>query len=123
MISNFIEKNNIIILKTYLYEIFIRFYTSFDNIFNDSIKNLAVGIISLLIGFFMSTTLSTIPGQTGDWSIVGASIIVAFTEIISKNVYYFHNNKNFEKSKNNRRLSMIQIINSLKIGIVYGLIC
>nr|YP_010338286.1 hypothetical protein MW410_pgp144 [Bangia atropurpurea]UNJ18236.1 hypothetical protein [Bangia atropurpurea] len=76
-----------------------------------SLSELTTGLISLLLGFFISTSLSTIPGQTGDWGIIAASIIVAGTEIISKIVY----------SNKQKWVTRINLVNNFKIGITYGL--
>nr|ALL97350.1 ycf20 [Pyropia endiviifolia] len=76
-----------------------------------SLSDLTTGLISLLLGFFISTGLSTIPGQTGDWGIIAASLIVAATELISKIVY----------SRRRTLVMKINLINNFKIGITYGL--
>lgn len=76
-----------------------------------SLSELTTGLISLLLGFFISTGLSTIPGQTGDWGIIAASLIVAATELTSKIVY----------SNQKQVVIKINLINNLKIGITYGL--
>uniref|UniRef100_UPI003001E87E Ycf20 n=1 Tax=Anunuuluaehu liula TaxID=3049639 RepID=UPI003001E87E len=81
------------------------------NIFNYKVKSLRCKLISLLLGFFIATVLSTMPAQTGDWGIIAASMIVTFNEIISKLVY------NAKKNE----LTVIIIMNNIKIGIVYGL--
>ena len=75
---------------------------------------LSLRLISLFMGFFLSTILSTIPAQTGDWGIIAGSIIVTLNEIISKWIYTYNN-------VNNNRLWFIEIINSIKVGIIYGL--
>lgn len=49
----------------------------------------SLDIISLMLGFFISSVLSTLPAQTGDWGIISAAIIVTFNEIISKIVYSY----------------------------------
>lgn len=72
---------------------------------------LSTNLISLLLGFFIATVLSTIPAQTGDSSIVAASIIVTFNEILSNLIY---NSRNYT-------LSILSPIKYTKIGIVYGL--
>lgn len=77
-----------------------------------SLKSLSFRIINLLLGFFMATILATIPGQTGDWGIIGSGIIIGCAEYISKCVYQkrsvsFRNYYNF--------------LNDIKIGIIYGL--
>nr|YP_009296230.1 hypothetical protein Sebd_078 [Sebdenia flabellata]AOM65165.1 hypothetical protein Sebd_078 [Sebdenia flabellata] len=72
---------------------------------------LNIKLISLFLGFFISTVLSTIPAQTGDWGILAGSIIVTSNEILSKFIY----------TKNNKEILIISIINSIKIGVIYGL--
>nr|YP_009297971.1 hypothetical protein Plocam_073 [Plocamium cartilagineum]AOM67909.1 hypothetical protein Plocam_073 [Plocamium cartilagineum] len=75
------------------------------------LNDISLQLTSLFLGFFISTILSTMPTQTGDWGIIGASIIVTFNELISKLIY---------KNKNTR-IIILEIINSIKIGIIYGL--
>lgn len=74
-------------------------------------NNVKCKIISLLLGFLIATILSTIPGQTGDWDIIAASILVTSNETISRIVYRKNSNKYF----------ILTIINDIKIGIIYGL--
>nr|QCI04477.1 hypothetical protein [Antithamnion hubbsii] len=76
--------------------------------FND----LSLQFVSLLLGFYLSTILSTIPAQTGDWSIISASIIVTSNEIISRFIY---------QNKKQAKFITVYLINSIKIGIIYGL--
>lgn len=75
---------------------------------------LSLKLISLFLGFFLSTILSTIPAQTGDWGIIAGSIIVTINEIISQSIYSI-----YKTSKT--RIWILEIINSIKIGIIYGL--
>nr|WOA02480.1 hypothetical protein [Gloiopeltis furcata] len=49
--------------------------------------------------------------QTGDWSIIAASVIVTLNEVISQLAY----------SKKKTELNVISLINYIKIGTVYGL--
>nr|YP_009244496.1 hypothetical protein Gchil_083 [Agarophyton chilense]AMK96738.1 hypothetical protein Gchil_083 [Agarophyton chilense]ASP44632.1 hypothetical protein [Agarophyton chilense]UAD84333.1 hypothetical protein [Agarophyton chilense] len=67
----------------------------------------------LISRFFLSTVFSTIPSQTGDWGIISGSIIVAFNEIISKNIYKY--------LKKNYALMIISTFNCIRVGIIYGL--
>lgn len=75
------------------------------------INSLSLKLISLFSGFFISTILSTIPAQTGDWGIIAGSIIVTINEMLSKFIY----------CKTRKKSWLIDIINSIKIGIIYGL--
>lgn len=79
-----------------------------------SLKSLSLKIINLLLGFFIATILATIPGQTGDWGIIGSSIIVGCGECISKYVYQ-------KRSKNLKLKKYYSILNDIKIGTIYGL--
>nr|YP_009509241.1 hypothetical protein [Gracilaria vermiculophylla]AXI96891.1 hypothetical protein [Gracilaria vermiculophylla]QXU75104.1 hypothetical protein [Gracilaria vermiculophylla]WDZ68029.1 hypothetical protein [Gracilaria vermiculophylla] len=78
-----------------------------------SLNSVIIQLISLFLGFFLSTVFSTIPSQTGDWGIVTASFIVTINEIISKNIYKY--------IKTKYTLLSIRILNYTRIGIVYGL--
>ena len=80
---------------------------------------LSIQLLSILLGFFVSTALSTIPAQTGDWGIVAAAIIVTNQEIVSKITYQ----KNLSKYYNSNVLLalLFKHCNSIKIGILYGL--
>lgn len=72
---------------------------------------LSINLISLLLGFFIATFLSTMPAQTGDSSIIASAIIITCNEIISKVVY----------NKQNDEIIIVSIIKYTKIGIMYGL--
>nr|QVY58050.1 hypothetical protein [Betaphycus gelatinus] len=50
-------------------------------------QNIKYKITCLLIGFLISNIVSTIPAQTGDWTIIGASLIITINEIMSKTIY------------------------------------
>nr|YP_009315715.1 Hypothetical protein ycf20 [Trichogloeopsis pedicellata]SCW24373.1 Hypothetical protein ycf20 [Trichogloeopsis pedicellata] len=80
----------------------------------NKINSLSLSILYMLLGFFISTTLSTIPGQTGDWGIIGAAVIVTFYERISQQTYPL-------RFKNSLTHVFINRINYIKIGILYGL--
>jgi len=80
---------------------------------------LSIELLSILLGFFASTALSTIPAQTGDWGVVAAAIIVTNQEIISKITYQRNILKYY---KYNILLSKyLKYCNNIKIGIIYGL--
>ena len=80
--------------------------------FDKKLNQLTINILNMLLGFFFSTALATIPGQTGDWGVIGAAIIVTFYEILSFIIYsYLLNSQNV----------LITHINNIKIGVIYGL--
>nr|YP_009398013.1 hypothetical protein [Gredgaria maugeana]ARW67199.1 hypothetical protein [Gredgaria maugeana] len=71
-----------------------------------------LSILSLMLGFFFANILSTIPAQTGDWSVVSSSIIITLNELINKFIY---------TKKNINEFLILKLINNIKIGIIYGL--
>nr|YP_010865312.1 hypothetical protein QQR83_pgp062 [Campylaephora boydenii]WGT74181.1 hypothetical protein [Campylaephora boydenii] len=85
---------------------------SIHKIYTYKFTNFSLNLVSLLLGFYLSTILSTIPAQTGDWNIINASIIVTINEIFSKFFYSYY--------KKHKPIFM-DISNSIKIGIIYGL--
>jgi len=76
-------------------------------------RRLSVMIISLLLGNFLGTAVSTISGQRADLDIVVAAILVALTELVSRIAY----GVNAER----QRSLLIQMLNTLKIGLIYSL--
>lgn len=92
--------------------IIIILYKFTIQIFNNRLADLSLGVLSMLLGFFISNTLSTIPGQTGDWGIIGAAIIVTCYEITSKKMY---TNSLFKKEN-----FVLLHINNIKVGVIYG---
>lgn len=90
-----------------------------NNLTDYPVDYLSLQLLSLLLGFFISTALSTIPAQTGDWSIIAAAIIVTNQEIVSKMTYQ---NLIVSKYKPISRINIFfKYCNSIKIGIIYGL--
>ena len=84
------------------------------------INSVFVSFLSILIGFFFATTLSTILGQTGDWGILSSGLLVAFLEILSKFIYDSKRQKSFLKK--NQINANIHIINgSVEIAPNIGL--
>jgi hypothetical protein len=69
------------------------------------------------------SVLDTTLGEFNEWAIVGAALVVASLEIISKLFY-----STFTKLNNNNAsvsytsIKLLSLINSLKVGIIYGLI-
>ena len=76
-------------------------------------RRLSLLVISLLFGFFLGTAISTTAGQTAEWDIVGAAIVVLLTEIISR-IFYTRN-------RQAGRSLLLESLNTLKIGMTYSL--
>lgn len=76
-------------------------------------RRLSLLVISLLLGFFLGTAISTTAGQSADWDITAAGILVAWVEVIDR-IYYFRN-------RQARRPLWVESLNVLKIGLTYSL--
>ena len=92
---------------------------SVENFTDFKFNSFSLQLLSILLGFFIATALSTIPAQTGDWGIVASAIIVTNQEIISKMTYQ----KYFSEHYHNTLIlkTSLKYCNSIKIGILYGL--
>ncbi|MBF2028271.1 MAG: DUF565 domain-containing protein [Oscillatoriales cyanobacterium C42_A2020_001] len=76
-------------------------------------RRLSVLIISLLFGNFLGTAISTISGQQADLDILVAGILVGVTELVNRIAY--------GTTQATRRSLPVQMINALKVGLVYSL--
>nr|YP_009370313.1 conserved hypothetical plastid protein [Bulboplastis apyrenoidosa]ARO90802.1 conserved hypothetical plastid protein [Bulboplastis apyrenoidosa] len=92
---------------------FMNYFYNIPSIQYYSVGKFIIYLLSLLLGFFFATILSTMPSQTNDWCIVSSSIVVSITEIMNKYIY------NNEQAQYKQLIK--KIINCLKIGILYGL--
>lgn len=105
MLSNYIE-----ILSTFFKKLQLNHLTN-------QIFYLSHSILNILLGFFIATALSTIPGQTGDWGVIAASILVTYYEIINYTIY----SDSYRLRSYIQRSILLSNINTIKIGIIYGL--
>ena len=76
-------------------------------------RRLSFLVISILFGFFLGTAVSTTAGQSADWDIVAAGILVAFSEVVDR-IYYRGNPQR-------SRSLWVEALNALKIGLTYSL--
>jgi len=98
-------------LKTKLNKAYTLIITFIYEIVYKKLGYLSFNFLNTLLGFFIASSLATIPGQTGDWGITGSAIIVSLYEIISLTQY----------SKNFLKLNILRPqVNNIKIGILYG---
>lgn len=107
--------------KTYLNQIIIFIINQLKICQSYKLNYFSLALLSLLFGFFISTGLSTVATQTGDWSIIAAAIITTNQELISKINYQ---NRNKVKSKYTYHYPItigLKYCNLIKIGILYGL--
>lgn len=82
--------------------------------FGNPWRRLSLVTIALLSGVFLGTAIPTTAGQAADWDIVGAALLVAFTELSSR-IFYRTNRQGTSRSL------LIEMLNALKIGLTYSL--
>ena len=79
-------------------------------------------LIGFFTGFFWSGVLDTTLGEFQEWAIVGAALITASLEIISK-FFYLTLYTIYELFDDKYSiLKLIYSLNYIKLGILYGLI-
>lgn len=83
---------------------------------NSARKNFPMKIFLVLLGFYTANALATILGQTGDWDVLVAGIVVAAIEGIGMLIY-----KNPATMRTGRLQSFLVLVNYWKAGICLGL--
>ncbi|XP_010551336.1 PREDICTED: ycf20-like protein [Tarenaya hassleriana] len=84
--------------------------------FNAARKNFPMKIFLLLLGFYTANALATILGQTGDWDVLVAGVVVAAIEGIGMLMY-----KKPPSMSTGRFQSLVVMINFWKAGVCLGL--
>ncbi|XP_042507394.1 ycf20-like protein [Macadamia integrifolia] len=83
---------------------------------NAARKNFPMKIFLLLLGFYTANALATILGQTGDWDVLVAGVIVAAIEGIGMLMY-----RKPSSLSTGRLQSLITMVNYWKAGVCLGL--
>ncbi|KAL1532840.1 ycf20-like protein [Salvia divinorum] len=81
---------------------------------NSARKNFPMKVFLLLLGFYTANALATILGQTGDWDVLVAGVVVAAIEGIGMLMYK-------KPMRTGRLQSLVVMINYWKAGICLGL--
>ncbi|BAS55409.1 MULTISPECIES: DUF565 domain-containing protein [Leptolyngbya] len=81
--------------------------------FQNPWRRISLLLISWLLGFFLGSAISTTAGQQAELDIVAAAVIVLVIEVISWLAY--------GGSERYRRSLIADVLNSLKIGVMYSL--
>ncbi|KAF6172165.1 hypothetical protein GIB67_003857 [Kingdonia uniflora] len=84
---------------------------------NEARKNFPMKIFLLLLGFYTANALATILGQTGDWDVLVAGVVVAAIEGIGMLMY----KKNGPSIFNGRFKPFMVLVNYWKAGVCLGL--
>ncbi|KVI07496.1 hypothetical protein Ccrd_014139, partial [Cynara cardunculus var. scolymus] len=94
---------------------------------NSARKNFPMKVFLLLLGFYTANALATILGQTGDWDVLVAGVVVAAIEGIGMLMYKKsattsnNNNNNNNSNRSKRFESLVVMINYWKAGVCLGL--
>ncbi|KAI3842500.1 hypothetical protein MKW98_032375 [Papaver atlanticum] len=83
---------------------------------NSARKNVPMKVFLLLLGFYTANALATILGQTGDWDVLVAGVVVAAIEGIGMLMY-----KKTCSFSTGRFQPLIGMINYWKAGVCLGL--
>lgn len=83
---------------------------------NSARKIFPMKVFLLLLGFYTANALATILGQTGDWDVLVAGVVVAAIEGIGMLVY-----KKSSSQSTGRLQSLVVMINYWKAGVCLGL--
>lgn len=83
---------------------------------NSARKNLPMKIFLVLLGFYTANALATILGQTGDWDVLVAGVVVAAIEGIGMLMY-----RKLPSLSTGRLQSIIVMMNYWKAGVCLGL--
>ena len=101
--------------RTRLNTLIERTGTELTQFFSNPWRRISLILLGLLFGFFVGAAVSTTAGQDAQWDVVGAALLLLFTELTSRFVYAKRVN-----SSNPRSLWM-EILNCFKLGIIYSL--
>lgn len=73
-------------------------------------------------GFLVSSIIDTTLGELNEWAIVGAALVVASLETTSKFFYTLVSRVRNGLIRRSYILNLMIILNSIKVGMIYGLI-
>ncbi len=91
-----------------------------DRLFNNPWRRISLSLISILLGFFMGSAISTTAGQRAVWDVPAALILFLFTELVSKLVYGRRKRRE-QDSLPRRRGLYLEALNLFKIGLIYSM--
>jgi hypothetical protein len=108
--------------KTRLSTLFDRLFQQLSQWSKNPWRRMSLIIISLLFGNFLASAIATSTGQKADLDITISFFLLAITEVISWLTY----GNNFDRRAEavnilSQRPLWIAMLNSLKLGLVYGL--
>jgi hypothetical protein len=90
-------------------------------LFNNPWRRISLILISVLLGIFTGSAISTTAGQAALWDITLAALMLLFTEITSIIVYQRTSRRNTTVNNLTRSSFFWEVLNSFKIGFTYSL--
>lgn len=78
--------------------------------------------IGFFAGFLISSIIDTTLGELNEWAVVGAALVVASLETTSKIFYTLVARVRNGVIQSSYVINLLIILNSIKVGILYGLI-
>ena len=79
-------------------------------------------ILGFFGGFLVSSIIDTTLGELNEWAIVWAALVVASLETASKFFYTLVSRVRNGVVRRSYLLNLMIILNTIKVGIIYGLI-
>ena len=89
-----------------------------ESLFSNPWRRIALNLISVLLGFFMGSAVSTTAGQDAVWDIPAAAVLLIFTELTSRFVYVSRRQQQLTLNPYRRSL-WVDVFNLFKIGLTY----
>jgi hypothetical protein len=84
-------------------------------------RHLSLVLMSLLLGTFLGSAIPATAGQAAKLDLVGAGVLILFTETISW-IVYGRSRQQGLSTENSRGLSLLtQVLNAMKIGMTYSM--
>lgn len=84
-------------------------------------RHLSLVLMSLLLGTFLGSAIPATAGQAAKLDLVGAGVLILFTEMISW-IVYGKSPQGRPLTENSRGLSLLtQVLNAMKIGMTYSM--
>ena len=81
-----------------------------------------INLISFFGGFLVSSIIDTSLGEFSEWAVVGSSLVVASIELFNNFYYSACTRLNVALVQSRPLILLLDALNFLKIGIIYGLI-
>ena len=84
-------------------------------------RHLSLVLMSLLLGTFLGSAIPSTAGQAAKLDLVGAGVLILFTETISWIVYGKSLQRGLSTENSTGRSLLTEVLNALKIGMTYSM--